>query len=129
MASRLRGPVWAAALAAAGCSLSLPTVKVEKVDDLPEAEIARIDALPEVRQVDPARFETIGAVEGVSCRRAYKGTPASWEDAVRRTKYRALRMGGDAISELSCGKPESVSVSTFCLESIRCTASALRSLR
>ncbi|HUK06122.1 MAG TPA: hypothetical protein VLV90_13690 [Burkholderiales bacterium] len=129
MESWPRAPVWAAALAAAGCSLSLPTVNVEKVDDIPEAQIARIDAIPEIPQADATRFETIGPVAGVSCRRAYKGTPASWEDAIRRTKYRALQIGGDAIAALSCGKPEGTSMSTFCLESIRCTASALRSLR
>ena len=106
-----------------GCSL--PSVKVEHLDDIPQAMFAKLDAMP-VLQDDTVRRETLDDVEGVSCRRAYKGMPASWEDAVRRTKYRALEKGANAIADLSCDRPQGRSLSTMCFESIRCTARAVR---
>ena len=106
-----------------GCSL--PSVKVEHLDDIPDAMIAQLDAMP-VLQSDSTPRQVIEDVEGVSCRRAYKGMPASWEDAVRRTKYRALQKGANAIADLSCERPQGRSLSTMCFESIRCTARAVR---
>jgi len=125
MTRKIRGSgvLLCAAALVGGCSL--PSVKVEHLDDIPEAAIAQLDAMP-VLQDDGTPRQPIGDVEGVSCRRAYKGMPASWEDAVRRTKYRALEKGGDAIAELSCERPKGRSLSTMCLESIRCTARAVR---
>jgi len=107
-----------------GCSLPNPT-RMERLDDIPDELIAQLDAMP-VLQDDGTPRQSIEDVEGVSCRRAYKGMPASWEDAVRRTKYRALQKGADAIAELSCERPQGRSFTTMCFESIRCTARAVR---
>lgn len=107
-----------------GCSLPNPA-KMERLDDIPEAMIARLDAMP-VLQDDGTPRQSIEQVEGVSCRRAYKGMPASWEDAVRRTKYRALQKGANAIADLSCERPQGRSFTTLCFESIRCTAQAVK---
>ena len=98
---------------------------MEQLDDIPEAMIQQVDAMPETRD-ENARRQVIDDVVGVSCRRAYRGMPASWEDAVRRTKYRALQKGANAIAELSCERPKGGSLTTMCFESIRCTARAVR---
>ncbi len=98
---------------------------MEHLDDIPEAMIAQVDAMPEVRDEGAAQ-QVIDSVAGVSCRRAYRGMPASWEDAIRRTKYRALQKGANAIADLSCERPKGGSLTTMCLESIRCTARAVR---
>jgi hypothetical protein len=47
---------------------------------------------------------------------------------VRRTKFRAMQAGGNAITDLSCDAPQGRSLTTLCLESIRCTARAVRLL-
>jgi hypothetical protein len=120
----LRAALAVAALVLQGCSIPNPT-RMEFLDDLPEDKFSEIDALPEV----PAgpKVAVLGEVEGVSCKRSYRGAAAAtWEDAVRRTKYRAIQKGGNAISNLSCGLPKGSSFTTLCLESIRCTASAVR---
>lgn len=110
----------------AGCALPNPT-KMEQLDDIPESMIPQLDAMPELRDDVGVAIDN---VEGVSCRRRtltlLKGTPASWEDAVRRAKYRALQKGANAIANLSCEQPKGGSLTTMCLESIRCTARAVR---
>jgi len=116
----VRLPLLAAVLLG-GCSLPNPT-RMEHLDDIPAAMIPQLDAMPVLDEGAVA----IESVEGVSCRRAYKGMPASWEDAVRRTKYRALQKGGNAIAKLSCEQPKAGSFTTMCFESIRCTAQAVR---
>jgi len=113
----------------AGCAMPNPT-KMEKLDDIPAAKIPEIDAVPEILagKLAAVRHEPLAEVTGVSCRRVYKGTPPSWEDAVRRAKYRAMQAGGNAITNLSCESPRGRSLTTLCLESIRCTARAIRLL-
>ena len=100
---------------------------MEQLDDIPEAMIPQLDAMP---VISGENVVVIDDVEGVSCRRRtlswFKGMPASWEDAVRRTKYRALQKGANAIAELSCEQPKGSSLTTMCIESIRCTARAVR---
>lgn len=78
-----------------GCALPNPT-RMERLDDIPEAMVAQLDAMP-VLQDDRVPRVSIEEVEGVSCRRAWKGMPASWNDAVRRTKYRALARQAGAL--------------------------------
>jgi hypothetical protein len=119
----------AAAAFVAGCALPNPT-KMEVLDDIPADRIAEIDAVPEilVGKLAALRHEALANVTGVSCRRVYKGTPPSWEDAVRRAKFRAMQAGGNAITNLSCDSPQGRSLTTLCLESIRCTAQAVRLL-
>ena len=107
-----------------GCALPNPT-KMERLDDIPEAMVAQLDAM-QVLQDDKIPRLPLEEVEGVSCRRAWKGMPASWEDAVRRTKYRALQKGANAIADLSCERPQGRSFTTMCFESIRCTARAVK---
>ena len=127
---RARGALLLAAVAfVAGCAIPNPT-KMEVLDDIPAAKIPEIDAVPEIPVVKLAamRHEALADVAGVSCRRVYKGTPPSWEDAVRRTKFRAMQAGGNAITNLSCESPRGRSLTTLCLESIRCTAQAVRLL-
>ena len=115
-----------AAALLAGCALPNPT-RMEQLDDIPEAMIPQLDAMPEIHDENVVAIDT---VEGVSCRRRalswFKGMPASWEDAVRRTKYRALQKGANAIANLSCEEPKGGSLTTMCMESIRCTARAVR---
>ena len=115
-----------AAVLLGGCSLPNPT-KMEQLDEIPEAMIPQLDAMPVVQ---PENAVSIENVEGVSCRRRtlayFKGTPASWEDATRRAKYRALQKGANAIANLSCEQPKGGSFTTMCFESIRCTATAVR---
>lgn len=114
----------AAAALFSGCSIPNPT-QMEFLDDLPAEKFREIDALPEA--APGARAAALGDVEGVSCKRSYRGAAAAtWEDAVRRTKYRAMQKGGNAIANLSCEAPKGRSLSTLCLESIRCSATALR---
>ena len=109
------------------CSAIPNPTKAEKLDDIPPEAIARLDAMPELSGGHASVVETLGEVDGVSCRREFfKGMPPSWEDAVRRTKYRALQRGADAIANLDCGKPQGTSLTTMCYESIRCTATAVR---
>ncbi len=119
----------AAAALVAGCTLPNPT-KMEFLDDLPAAKLPQIDALPEISagKLGSVRHESLAEVAGVSCRRTWKGTPPSWEDALRRTKYRAMEAGGNAIADLYCESPKGRSLTTLCLESIRCTAKAIRLL-
>ena len=118
-----------AAVLAAGCTLPNPT-KLERLDDLPAAKLPEIDAVPEILagKLAAVRYEPLAEVVGVSCRREWKGTPPSWDDAVRRTKFRAMQAGGNAISNLACESPRGGSFTTLCLESIRCTARAIRLL-
>jgi uncharacterized protein YbjQ (UPF0145 family) len=117
----VRRLVLAAALLG-GCSLPNP-MKMEHLDSIPAGIIAQLDAMPVLQDENAI---TIDSVEGVSCRRAYKGMPASWEDAVRRAKYRALLKGANAIANLSCESPKGGSLTTMCFESVRCTARAVR---
>jgi len=99
-----------------GCALPNPT-KMERLDDIPEAMVAQLDAMP-VLQDDRVPRVSIEEVEGVSCRRAWKGMPASWDDAVQK--------GANAIADLSCERPQGRSFTTMCFESIRCTARAVK---
>jgi hypothetical protein len=113
----------------AGCASSIP--RNVKLDDIPADQVARIDALPEAA---PGGYTKLGDVEGISCNHRSPKTSASWEDAVRRTKFRALKMGADAIADLDCGLPKEGPllsrltgyVLSTCEETIRCTASAVR---
>ena len=118
-----------AAALAAGCAMPNPT-KMEQLDDMPEAKFPEIDAVPEIPagKLAAMRHEPLAEVAGVSCRRAWKGTPPSWEDAIRRTKFRAMQAGGNAIASLSCELPQGRSLTTLCLETIRCSARAIRLL-
>jgi hypothetical protein len=120
-------PVLAAvAVLVAGCAIPNPT-EMEFLDDLPADRFSEIDALPEIlpNAIGKTPHAKLADVEGVSCKRSYRGA-ATWEDALRRTKYRAMQKGANAIADLSCGAPKGRSFSTMCLESIRCTASAIR---
>jgi hypothetical protein len=128
---RLRAALLLAAAALlAACSVPDPR-QAEHLDDIPATQISAIDALPEIlpTKLASVRYEAVAEVAGVSCRRqAYKGTPPSWEDALRRTKYRAMQAGGNAIANLNCEAPQKNSLTTVCFESIRCTAKAIRLL-
>jgi len=125
----LRHPVALASLVilVAGCSAPKPWERV-RLDDIPADKVAEIDALPEIRGDTGARtrpYADLGPVEGVSCKRSRKEL-ASWEDAIRRTKYRAMQKGGNAITNLYCEEPKGKSLSTLCYESVRCTANAVQ---
>ena len=112
-----------------GCASSIP--RNVKLDDIPADQVARIDALPEVAS---GKFTKLGDVEGISCNQRATKTSASWEDAVRRTKFRAMQKGANAIADLDCGPPTEGPflsrltgyVASTCKETIRCTASAVR---
>ena len=110
-----------------GCAIPNPTA-MEHLDDIPFAKFSEIDAIPEIptNTLSTTPHATLADVVGVSCRRSFGGQAASWEDAVRRTKYRAMQKGANAIANLSCGPPEGRSLTTLCFESIRCTASAIQ---
>jgi len=100
----------------------------QDLDEIPAAQRAAVDALREVGDKELALqpYDALGKVEGVSCRRTYRGMPSTWEATVRRTKYEALKKGANAISNLACGNPEGRSYIKLCLDSIRCTADAIR---
>ena len=126
---KIRATLVAAAALLSGCAMpTMPTIAIEHLDDIPAAEISAIDAIPEIPAGTLSKMphETFVDVAGVSCRRSYWGSAPSWEDAVRRTKYRAMQQGANAIANLSCDLPEGNSLSAMCLESICCTASAIR---
>src|SRR5256885_502601 len=95
-----------------GCSAPRPWEMVH-LDDIPVERIPEIDAIPELKA--GAAHTPLGSVEGISCRRSSKGM-ATWEDSVRRTKFRAMQMGGNAIADLSCEAPKGRSLSTLCYE-------------
>jgi hypothetical protein len=104
------------------------------LDEIPGDKIAEIDRVPEVApQALPTQaYADLGPVEGISCKRSSREV-ASWEDAVRRTKYRAMQKGGNAISNLVCEEPKgglmsrlTSAVAPTCMESIRCTATAVK---
>ncbi|HLX81815.1 MAG TPA: hypothetical protein VKS43_14645 [Burkholderiales bacterium] len=99
----------------------------EDLDHLPAAQIAAIGALPELGDQELAGrpFQSLGKVEGVSCKRPYSGSTSSWEATILRTKYEAMKKGANAIADLACGLPERRSIIKLCLESIRCTANAI----
>jgi len=122
------GAAGAAALALLGaCSVPTPSTVVF-LDDLPKAQLRQIDAMPVLddEQLAKTAHEELGEVESVSCKRSYFGPPATWEDAIQRIKYRALRLGGNAVAKLDCGNPRKKLFAEFCFESIHCTASAVR---
>ena len=108
-----------------GCAVAGNT---ETPDELPAAKRAEIDAMPELGDADfPGKpRETLGKVEGVSCKRSYWGASPSWEETVRRTKYEAMKKGANAIANLACDLPTGRSYLKLCLDSIRCTADAVR---
>lgn len=110
-----------------GCAAPKPWERVQ-LDEIPRDRITEIDALPEVNadELPTKRYADLGPVEGISCKRGSKES-ASWEDAIRRTKFRVLQKGGNAIANLDCEAPRGMSLTTMCYESIRCTASAVRS--
>lgn len=122
----------AVSLLLAGCASSIPDNV--RLDDIPDAKVASIDALPEVAPGAPAAYADLGKVEGISCNRRATKEPATWADAVRRTKYRAMQKGANAIADLDCGPPKTGPllsritgyVASTCEETIRCTASAVR---
>ena len=109
-----------------GCSL--PKIGVEHLDEIPMEKITEIDAVPEIAPNAPGAvpYEFVTDVVGISCRRASRAMPPSWEDAVRRAKYRAMQAGANAVTNLSCDLPRKRTLDTMCLESIRCTARAIR---
>ena len=122
-----------AVLVAGGCSTpqSLQTVHL---DEIPSNKVAEIDAVPEIeaQPLPSLNYSDLGPVEGISCKRSSKEV-ASWEDAIRRTKYRAMQKGGNAIANLMCEEPKASfmsrltsAVAPTCMESIRCTASAVK---
>jgi len=111
-----------------GCASSIPDVV--ELDDIPADKMAEIDALPEVTAKP---YTELGAVDAISCKRNSKEN-ASWEDAVRRTKFRALKKGANAIADLDCEEPKEGPLlsritgrfSSTCQETIRCSATAVR---
>jgi uncharacterized protein YbjQ (UPF0145 family) len=113
-------------LTLSGCSLPRPWERVD-LDDVKQEQVFAIDALPEIKTetLNKARYTSLGSVEGVSCKRSSKEV-ASWEDAIRRTKYRAMQKGANAIANLSCEEPKGRSLTTLCFESIRCIATAVQ---
>lgn len=113
----------------AGCSVPKPWLRVQ-LDDIPVDQVARIDALPEhtTETLGATPYTDLGAVDGISCKRSSREL-ASWEDAVRRTRFKALQKGGNAIKDLECDEPKGRSLSTLCYESIRCTAKAIQTGR
>jgi hypothetical protein len=124
---KARITVVVALLALAGaCSVPRPWERVQ-LDDIPAGKTAEIDALPELmgEKLKNTRYTELGTVEGISCKRSSKEL-ASWEDAVRRTRYRAMQKGADAIKDLQCEEPKGRSLTTLCYESIRCSATALQ---
>jgi hypothetical protein len=114
---------------------SIPRLHIEHLDDIPDGRIAEIDALPETQaEMLPTKvYADLGMVEGVSCKRSSREV-ASWEDAIRRAKFRAMQKGANSIANLSCEQPKggsfisrlTAAVNAECMESIRCTASAVR---
>ena len=116
----------------AACASSIPSSV--RLDDIPDAKVAAIDALPELGPGVPAGASQLGEVEGISCNRRATREPATWADAVRRTKFRAMQKGANAIADLDCGQPTKGPflsrltgyVASTCEETIRCTASAVR---
>jgi hypothetical protein len=100
----------------------------EYLDDIPAAKRAEIEAMPEIgdKELSTQPHETLGKVEGVSCKRSYWGSAPSWEATVQRTKYEAMKKGANAIANLACGLPEGRSYFKLCFDSIRCTADAVR---
>jgi len=102
-------------------------VSEEDLDHLPAAQIAAISTMPELGDQELARqpYQSLGKVEGVSCKRPYSGSTPSWETTVMRTKYEAMKKGANAIASLACGLPERRSIIKLCLETIRCTADAI----
>jgi hypothetical protein len=119
-----------AVLLAGSCSTqSLQTVHL---DEIPSDKAAAIEGVPEIEALPSQAYTDLGAVEGISCKRSSREV-ASWEDAIRRTKYRALQKGGNAIANLVCEAPKASfmgritsAVAPTCMESIRCTASAVK---
>ena len=119
----------AASCLLAGCASSIP--RNIKLDEIPAEQVKVIDALPEVAAGSHTK---LGDVEGISCNQRATKTSASWEDAVRRTKFRAMQKGANAIADLDCGLPQEGPllsrltgyVLSTCEETIRCTASAVR---
>ena len=125
----IRAMLVGATVLLSGCAKpTMPTIGVERLDDIPAVRISEIDAIREIDAeiLGKISHETLAEVAGVSCKRAYGASASSWEDAVRRTKYKAMQQGANAIANLTCGLPERISLSTMCLEAIRCTASAIR---
>ena len=114
-----------------GCS-SIPGIV--ELDEIPAGKGADIDALPEVAREAANGYKDLGSMEGISCRRRSSKEPASWEDALRRAKFRAMQKGANAFTDLECGPPVAGPwlsritgyVMSTCTETIRCTASALR---
>ena len=118
----------ALALCAALVGCALPKIGVEHLDEIPPAKIAEIDAVPEIapNALNTVSYEFVTDVVGISCRRASREMPPSWEDAVRRTKYRAMQASANAVTNLSCDLPKKRTLDTMCLEAIRCMARAIR---
>jgi len=114
-----------------GCS-SIP--RLVELDEIPSAKIAEIDALPEVARTPAMAYQELGMVEGISCRQRSSTEPASWQDALRRAKFRAMQKGANAFTDLECEPPKpgpflsriTGYVMSTCNETIRCTVSAVR---
>jgi len=100
----------------------------ENLEDSPAAKRAEIDAMPAVgdKELSTQPHESLGKVEGVSCKRSYWDSAPSWDETVRRTKYEAMKKGANAIANLECGLPEGRSYIKLCFDSIRCTAEAIQ---
>ena len=96
--------------------------------DIPDARRAEVDAMPDLadKELSQRPYETLGKVEGVSCKRSYWGSSPRWDDTIRLVKYEAMKKGANAIAHLECGAPEGRSYTKLCFDSIRCTADAIR---
>ncbi len=67
----------------------------ENLDYLPAAQVAAISAMPELGDKELARqpHESLGKVEGVSCRRPYTDSTPSWEADDPADKIRSHEKG------------------------------------
>lgn len=106
----------------AGCGPFAEVVKVQE----PTAK----DSLDRVtvykrEELQGKKFELVQTVTALSCKNKLWDPDPSEKNAIDQLRFKASRIGANAISSVNCTAPSSVNLGTNCWSGITCTASAI----
>lgn len=107
----------------AGLTACAPIVKID--------EDARIRLRQQIKVYNPEelpgmKYNSLGAIDGISCMAKTSEPPASKEDAIDLLRYRSRALGGNGVTGVTCQQPQGLTLSPDCWNSVTCNAVAIQ---
>lgn len=112
------------ALLVAGCAPFVDRVEMAKVPS-EEAQAALNVRLFPVGTPYPEVVQTMGAVSAFSCKNMMWDKPASTGDALAQLRLKAMRMGANAVIDVTTDTRGTDALGTNCWESVQATGTAV----